>query len=80
MSQETKLSHKLRTLARVQPKRADRLNDHANKLDRAMAAGSVIAEFSLTYRQARLAYCEASGRAYDWGATSDLEMMERRDE
>lgn len=77
MTQTTKLSMKLRALATRQPKRADRLNDHANRLDRAMFAGTVDKATSMTYRQARLFYCEATGRAFDWGAEHDLEMVER---
>ncbi len=75
MNVQTKLSGKLRKLAGLQPKREARLNDHANRLDRAVQAGTVTREYSMIYRAARLAYCEASGRAYDFGATTDLDMV-----
>lgn len=77
MSLTTKLSAKMRALADRTPKHAQRLNDHAQRLDRAMESGTVTREYSMTYRQARLAYCAANGRPFEWGAEHDLDMVER---
>lgn len=77
----TKLSEKLRRLARQKPDIAPMCHKHANLMDMAsMAYGDqFFSKNSNIYRNARTFYCRVMGRDYEWGAASDLELVERDD-
>lgn len=73
----TVLAEKLRRLGRRKPELQAVCDNHASRLDMAMHAyGDTFSKQSKVYQGARLYYARAIGRAYDFGADRDLEVVD----